>query len=274
MPIAKGEKHGNLGRLSLKEIAAASGKTGGPIAGHSELVADGAGVSFATHICDIEVDPETGATRVLRYTVVQDAGKAVHPTYVEGQYQGGAAQGIGWALNEEYIYGKDGRLQNPGFLDYRIPVCSDLPMIDTQILEIPNPNHPYGVRGVGETSIVPPLAAIANAVSNAVRRADDAHSDVAAAHPGGDRGGTGRLMVEVTLWGSLGAAAGGKNKVEIEAKDIRELFRKLAEQYPGLEPLIDRGIAVAIDGTIYRDTWSKELPKGAEIFLLPRLAGG
>lgn len=165
--IAKGEKHGNLGKLSLKEIAADSGKTGGPIAGHSELVADGAGVSFATHICDIEVDPETGATRVIRYTVVQDAGKAVHPTYVEGQYQGGAAQGIGWALNEEYIYGQDGRLQNPGFLDYRIPVCSDLPMIDTQILEIPNPNHPYGVRGVGETSIVPPLAAIANAVSNA-----------------------------------------------------------------------------------------------------------
>ncbi|MGN6536875.1 MAG: xanthine dehydrogenase family protein molybdopterin-binding subunit [Mesorhizobium sp.] len=165
--VARGEKHGNLGKLSLKEIAAASGTTGGPIAGHSELVADGAGVSFATHICDIEVDPETGATRVLRYTVVQDAGKAVHPTYVEGQYQGGAAQGIGWALNEEYIYGKDGRLQNPGFLDYRIPVCSDLPMIDTQILEIPNPNHPYGVRGVGETSIVPPLAAIANALSNA-----------------------------------------------------------------------------------------------------------
>ncbi|MER8827645.1 xanthine dehydrogenase family protein molybdopterin-binding subunit [Mesorhizobium sp. M0938] len=165
--VAKGEKHGNLGKLSLREIAAESGKTGGPIAGHSELVADGAGVSFATHICDIEVDPETGATKVLRYTVVQDAGKAVHPTYVEGQYQGGAAQGIGWALNEEYIYGKDGRLQNAGFLDYRIPVCSDLPMIDTQILEIPNPNHPYGVRGVGETSIVPPLAAIANAVSNA-----------------------------------------------------------------------------------------------------------
>jgi CO/xanthine dehydrogenase Mo-binding subunit len=165
--VATGEKYGNLPSLSLKEIAATAGNTGGPIAGHSELVADGAGVSFATHICDIEVDPETGATRVLRYTVLQDAGKAVHPTYVEGQYQGGAAQGIGWALNEEYIYGKDGRLQNPGFLDYRIPVCSDLPMIDTQILEIPNPNHPYGVRGVGETSIVPPLAAIANAVSNA-----------------------------------------------------------------------------------------------------------
>ena len=118
-------------------------------------------------IADVEVDPETGRSQIVRYTVIQDAGKAVHPTYVEGQFQGGAAQGIGWALNEEYIYGKDGRLQNAGFLDYRIPVCSDLPMIDTQILEIPNPNHPYGVRGVGETSIVPPLAAIANAMSNA-----------------------------------------------------------------------------------------------------------
>ena len=165
---ATGKTHGNLAPLSLKEIAAKAANTGGPIAGHSEIVADGAGVSFATHICDVEVDPETGSTRVIRYTVVQDAGKAVHPSYVEGQYQGGAAQGIGWALNEEYIYGKDGRLQNAGFLDYRIPVCSDLPMIDTQILEIPNPKHPYGVRGVGETSIVPPLAAIANAVSNAV----------------------------------------------------------------------------------------------------------
>ena len=165
---AAGTKHGNRAPLSVRDIAAEAGNTGGPIAGHSELVADGAGVSFATHICDIEVDPETGQSRVIRYTVIQDAGKAVHPSYVEGQYQGGAAQGIGWALNEEYIYGDDGRLQNPGFLDYRIPVCSDLPMIDTQILEIPNPNHPYGVRGVGETSIVPPLAAIANAVSNAV----------------------------------------------------------------------------------------------------------
>ena len=101
--------------------------------------------------CDVEVDRETGATKVLRYTVIQDAGKAIHPSYVEGQYQGGAAQGIGWALNEEYVYGKDGRLQNAGFLDYRMPVCSDLPMIDTVILEIPNPKHPYGVRGVGET---------------------------------------------------------------------------------------------------------------------------
>jgi CO/xanthine dehydrogenase Mo-binding subunit len=166
--IATGKAHSNMAPLTLKEIAAAAAKTGGPIAGHKEVVADNAGVSFASHICDVEVDPETGSTKVIRYTVIQDAGKAIHPDYVEGQFQGGAAQGIGWALNEESIYGADGRLQNPGFLDYRIPVCSDLPFIDTQILEIPNPNHPYGVRGVGETSIVPPLAAIGNAVSNAV----------------------------------------------------------------------------------------------------------
>ncbi len=162
-----GANAGNFEPLSLLEIARNAGSTGGPIAGHHEINAEGAGVSFATHIVDSEVDPETGRTMVTRYTVVQDAGKAIHPSYVEGQYQGGAAQGIGWAINEEYIYGKDGRLQNAGFLDYRIPVASDLPMIDTVIVEVPNPGHPYGVRGVGETSIVPPLAAIANSVSAA-----------------------------------------------------------------------------------------------------------
>ncbi len=165
--VATGKGHGNLPKLSLREIAAKSGRTGGPIAGHNEVTADGAGMGFASHICDVEVDPETGRSTIVRYTVVQDAGKAINPDYVEGQFQGGATQGIGWALNEEYIYGADGRLQNPGFLDYRIPVCSDLPFIDTKILEIPNPSHPYGVRGVGETSIVPPLAAVANAIANA-----------------------------------------------------------------------------------------------------------
>jgi CO/xanthine dehydrogenase Mo-binding subunit len=163
-----GANAGKFEPLSLAQIAANAPNTGGPLSGHYEVNADGAGVSFASHIVDVEIDPETGKTSVARYTVCQDAGKAVHPSYVEGQYQGGAVQGIGWALNEEYIYGKDGLLQNAGFLDYRIPVASDLPMIDTVILEVPNPGHPYGVRGVGETSIVPPLAAIGNAVSAAV----------------------------------------------------------------------------------------------------------
>ncbi len=162
-----GPNAGEFPPMTMEEIARNAFKTGGPIAGHYEANSDGAGVSFGVHLVDVEVDPETGFTKILRYTVFQDAGKAIHPAYVEGQMQGGAVQGIGWALNEEYIYGADGRLQNPGFLDYRIPVASDLPMIDTVILEIPNPGHPYGVRGVGETSIVPPLAAISNAVSRA-----------------------------------------------------------------------------------------------------------
>ena len=120
------------------------------------------------HLADIEVDPDTGKTTVVRYTAIQDAGKAIHPSYVEGQYQGGSAQGIGWALNEEYVYSSDGRLENPGFLDYRIPLASDLPMIETVIVEVPNSFHPFGVRGIGETGIIPPLAACGTAVSNAI----------------------------------------------------------------------------------------------------------
>ena len=162
-----GSNAGDFEPLSIAQIARKAGRTGGPISGHSEIDAEGAGVSFGVHMADVEVDPETGHTMVTRYTVIQDAGRAIHPSYVEGQMQGGAAQGIGWALNEEYIYGEDGRLQNTGFLDYRIPVASDLPMIDTVIVEVPNPGHPFGVRGVGEVPIVPPLAAVANAIANA-----------------------------------------------------------------------------------------------------------
>ncbi len=154
-------------RLSLAELAAMASKTGGAISGTASLNVGGAGAGFGTHICDVEVDPETGHTAVIRYTAIQDVGRAIHPSYVEGQVQGGAAQGIGWALNEEYIYDAAGCLQNPGFLDYRMPVASDLPMIDTVLVEVPNPNHPYGVRGVGEVPIIPPLAAVANAVARA-----------------------------------------------------------------------------------------------------------
>ena len=163
-----GPNAGEFDPLTIAEIAAEMGSTGGPISGHHESTPDGFGGSFGTHVVDVEVDPETGRTTILRYLVVQDAGKAIHPAYVEGQFQGGAVQGIGWTLNEEYIYGEDGRLQNPIFLDYRVPVASDLPMIDTVIVEVPNPGHPYGVRGVGETGITPPLPAIANAVRDAI----------------------------------------------------------------------------------------------------------
>jgi CO/xanthine dehydrogenase Mo-binding subunit len=165
--VATNGAEGKHEPLPLRKLAARSGSTGGPITGRASLTARGAGPGFATHLCDVEVDRETGAVKVLRYTAIQDAGKAVHPSYVEGQMQGGAVQGIGWALNEEYVFDASGAMQNAGFLDYRIPVASDLPMIDTVIVEVPNPMHPYGVRGVGETPIVPPLAAVANAVQRA-----------------------------------------------------------------------------------------------------------
>jgi CO/xanthine dehydrogenase Mo-binding subunit len=152
--------------LSLAELAETAPRTGGPISVTKSDNVRGAGAAFTTQLVDLEVDEETGVCRVARYTTAQDAGKAIHPSYVEGQMQGGVAQGIGWAFNEEYIHNADGTLDNASFLDYRIPVASDLPMIETIVVEVPNPGHPYGVRGVGEAGIVPPMAAIGNAIEH------------------------------------------------------------------------------------------------------------
>jgi len=161
-------KKPDLQPLNLAALAAKAATTGGPITAQVSLNAQGAGPGFGVHVCDVEVDPETGNVTVLRYTAAQDVGKAIHPAYVEGQIQGGAAQGIGWALNEAYLFDRDGRMENAGFLDYRVPVASDLPMIDTIMIEVANPRHPFGAKGVGEVPIVPPLAAVANAVSHAI----------------------------------------------------------------------------------------------------------
>lgn len=155
-------------RLTLKELAARQNTTGGPLLGRAGGAWGGESPGFAVHIVDVEVDPETGKTQILRYTAIQDPGTAVHPTYVEGQMQGGAVQGIGWALNEVYVTDDQGRMLNATLLDYRMPIAKDLPMIDTQIVEVPNPDHPTGVRGVGEVSIIPPVPAIANAINQAL----------------------------------------------------------------------------------------------------------
>ena len=150
--------------LSLADIAKTMSRTGGPLLGRASLNAQGAGACFSVNWTDVTIDRETGKVDVKAFTAIQDAGRAIHPAYVEGQMQGGAVQGLGWALNEEYIYDKDGVVENASFLDYRVPVASDMPMIDCEIVEVPNPSHPYGVRGVGETPIVAPLAATSNAV--------------------------------------------------------------------------------------------------------------
>ena len=161
-------RYGKEQKISFRDLAARLGETGGTIVGTAAVDPAGVGCTFAAHIVDVEVDEETGKVQILRYTATQDAGKAIHPSYVEGQMQGGVAQGISWALNEEYIYNAEGAMTNASFLDYRIPTCLDLPMIDTVIVEVPNPGHPYGVRGVGEVPIVPPPAAIANAIYDAI----------------------------------------------------------------------------------------------------------
>ncbi len=158
-------------RMSFRELAGQfveAMSQGGSIIGRASVDPRGAGNAFATHMVDVEVDPDTGKVDVLRYTAVQDAGKAIHPSYVEGQMQGGAVQGIGWALNEEYFFNDQGRMMNSSLLDYRMPTSLDLPMIDTVIVEVANPGHRFGARGVGEVPIVPPMAAVANAIHDAI----------------------------------------------------------------------------------------------------------
>ena len=153
--------------LTFKELAVELSKTGEAIVGRAAVNPQGSTNAFSANIVDVEVDTETGKVKILRFTIAQDAGKAIHPSYVEGQMQGGSVQGIGWALNEEYFYDDRGEIKNASFLDYRMPTSYDLPMIETIIVEVPNPDHPFGVRGVGEVSIVPPPAAIANAIYRA-----------------------------------------------------------------------------------------------------------
>ena len=151
-------------KLTFAELAGKLGHTGGPVVGSATVSPEGPSNGFGTHLVDVEVDPDTAKVTILRYTAIQDAGKAIHPSYVEGQMQGGAVQGIGWALNEEYVFDDQGRMQNASYLDYRMPTTLDVPSIETIIVEVPNPAHPYGVRGVGETPIVAPPAAVANAI--------------------------------------------------------------------------------------------------------------
>lgn len=153
--------------VTLKEIARESVARGsGPIVGKGSTTRMEPAHTYAAHVADVEVDPETGKVKILNYTCFQDAGCAVNPIMVEGQMQGGAVQGIGWALSEEYVFEK-GILKNANLLDYRCPVALDLPKIDTVIIEVPASDGPYGIRGTGEVPIVPPGAALANAIYRA-----------------------------------------------------------------------------------------------------------
>jgi CO/xanthine dehydrogenase Mo-binding subunit len=141
--------------------------TDGAIVGRGVSTKLPLGVEIGAHVCDVEVDPKTGLVTLLRYTAFQDVGLALNPAAVEGQIEGSVVQGLGWALMEGFDYGPDGRLRNASLLDYRMPTALDVPRIDCVIVETPVPNVPYGVRGVGEVPIVPPAAAVANAIARA-----------------------------------------------------------------------------------------------------------
>jgi len=162
------DEDGKTRSFTFKEICAKLQETGGLISVSATSRRNTQGAAFAGHIVDVKVDRETGKVDVIRYTAIQDVGTAIHPAYVEGQIQGGAAQGVGMALNEEYYYDDQGHVVNASLLDYRMPVANDLPMIDVELVEVPNPGHPYGVRGVGEVPIVPPQPAIRNAIYDAI----------------------------------------------------------------------------------------------------------
>ena len=152
--------------ISLAELMQAT-LTDGAVVGRGVSTKLPLGVEIGAHVCDVEVDTDTGLVTVLRYTAFQDVGLALNPIAVEGQMAGSVVQGIGWALMEGFDYDPDGRLRNASLLDYRMPTALDVPPIECVIIETPVPGVPYGVRGVGEVPIVPPAAAIANAIARA-----------------------------------------------------------------------------------------------------------
>ena len=139
-----------------------------PVIGRGAISARNQAPGFTAQACEVEVDTDTGDVTVLRWFSAQDAGLAINPLSVAGQIQGGTTQGIGIALWEEMLYDDTGRLLNPGFLDYRMPTAADVPPIETKIVEVPSDDGPYGARGVGEPSIIPAAAAVANAIEDAI----------------------------------------------------------------------------------------------------------
>lgn len=160
--------------VTLKHLAEAS-LLSGAIVGNGVSTNLPLGVELGAHVCDVEVDPETGGVTILRYTAFQDVGRALNPAAIEGQIAGSVVQGLGWALTEYIDYDpSDGRVRNSNLLDYRMPTALDVPPIECVIIEVPVPDAPYGVKGVGEVPIIPPAAAVANAVRRATGRAQSA----------------------------------------------------------------------------------------------------
>jgi CO/xanthine dehydrogenase Mo-binding subunit len=178
------DKHvaGDGQRISLADLARIANQTGGGIVAHGSFIAPPTpydvkrveahvypafhSPSFHAHAVDLSVDPDTGEVTIHRYVVAQDVGRAINPTYVEGQIEGGVTQGLGQALSEEIVY-RDGRVLNPNLTDYKMPTTLDVPPIESILVEHPSAIGPYGAKGVGEPPSIEPPAAVANAIASA-----------------------------------------------------------------------------------------------------------
>jgi CO/xanthine dehydrogenase Mo-binding subunit len=155
--------------VTLAELAqAALRTTGGPIIGRGAFSSQPSATTIAAQIAKVEVDRDTGQVKLLQVAGSLDVGCAINPMAVEGQMEGGALQGMAWGLWERMQYGSDGRNINPNLVDYRVPTAMDVPYMDSVILEVPTKNGPFGAKGVGEPPISPGIAAISNAVYDAV----------------------------------------------------------------------------------------------------------
>ncbi|MEA2145600.1 MAG: hypothetical protein QOG59_1187, partial [Solirubrobacteraceae bacterium] len=138
-----------------------------PIEGHGRSAQLPEAPQAAGHLCHVRVDPDTGAVRVLAHVVAQDVGRALNPALVQGQMHGGAVQGLGWALHEEIAHDEHGQLITGTLIDYALPSAADVPFVDTEIVEVPVPDGPFGAKGVGEPPVIAAAAAVANAVAAA-----------------------------------------------------------------------------------------------------------
>lgn len=164
----KGSPGSGVGIAELARMTMVFGGRHAPVYA-SGTVAQATGFpGAAAHLARVRVDRETGDVRIVRYVAVQDVGRAINPAEVEGQIEGGVVQGVGWALYEGIVYDENGTVLTASFLDYAMPHMNAVPEIETIVLEVPAPEGPFGLKGVGEPPVVPGAGAIANAVADAV----------------------------------------------------------------------------------------------------------
>jgi CO/xanthine dehydrogenase Mo-binding subunit len=155
--------------MAIEELAGKILQFGGPhppVEGHGRVSLPAA-PQAAAHLSHVRVDPDTGAVTLLRHVIAQDVGRALNPALVEGQMRGGTTQGLGWAVFEELVHDEHGQVSTGTLVDYAIPTAFVTPPIDTEIVEVPAPEGPFGAKGVGEAPVVGVPAAVANAVAMA-----------------------------------------------------------------------------------------------------------